>query len=178
MVAAGRVVQLNVSGGGVPKLPVPEIEVLADGTGVVGDVQKERKHHGRPWQALCLWSVEVIDDLAAEGHPIAAGAAGENVTIEGLDWTAVRPGVQVRIGATVRCEITAAAVPCKKLKPWFTDGDWLRIDDDRHPGRARMYAVVHEGGLIRPGDAVEMTGEVDPSPLRTSAELDARWGGR
>ena len=175
---AGRVVQLNVSGGGVPKLPVPEIDVRADGTGVVGDVQQERKHHGRPWQALCLWSVEVIDALKAEGHPIAPGAAGENVTIEGVDWDAVRPGVQLRIGDSLLCEITAAAVPCKKQTGWFSDGDWLRIDDVRHPGWARMYAFVHEAGVVRPDDPVEIVrADIDPSPLTTSKELNARWGG-
>lgn len=167
---AGRIVQLNVSGGGVPKLPVGAIEVLADGTGVVGDVQKERRHHGRPWQALCLWSVEVIQTLRQEGHPIAPGSAGENVTIEGLDWRLVRPGTRLALGDEVVCEITAAAVPCKKQKAWFADGDWMRIDDERFPGWARMYAGVLTGGTLRTGHRAEI--------LRpTKSELNARWGG-
>jgi MOSC domain-containing protein YiiM len=175
-----RVFQLNTSPGGVPKLPVDTF-VVEPVTGVVGDVQAERKHHGRPWQALCLWAVEVIEALKGEGHPIAPGFAGENVTIAGLDWEAVRPGVQLRLGAgddAVLCEITAAAVPCKKQRDWFADGDWNRIDDDRHPGWARMYAAVLGGGTLRAGDPVVVVrAEINPTPLRTSAELNARWGG-
>lgn len=163
------VFQLNVSGGGVPKLPVPHIEVAADGTGVLGDVQQERKHHGRPWQALCLWSLDVIDALKDEGHAIEPGYAGENVTVEGLDWLLVRPGTRMRIG-DVLCEITAPAIPCKKQTAWFSGGDWMRIDDDRHPGWARMYAGVIEGGTVRRGDTVEI---VRP----TKDDLNARWGG-
>ena len=170
------IVQLNVSGGGVPKLPVPEV-TIEPVTGVAGDVQQEQKHHGRPWQALCLWSLEVIEALQAEGHPIAAGSAGENVTITGIPWDDVRPGVRLALGESVVCEITAAAVPCKKQAQWFSDHDWMRIDDDRHPGWARMYAYVIEGGTLRPGDAVVLSGEPDPNPLRTSAELNERWGG-
>ena len=77
----GTVAQLNVSDGGVPKKPV-EVAEVGD-RGLVGDRQADRQHHGRPLQALCLWSVEVIDALRAEGHPIEPGLAGENVTIAG-----------------------------------------------------------------------------------------------
>ena len=77
----GSVHGLFTSGGGVPKLAVDE--VVIDLRGVVGDVQKTQRHHGRPWQALCLWSKEKVDLLAAEGHPITYGAAGENVSVTG-----------------------------------------------------------------------------------------------
>ncbi|MBU3718381.1 MAG: hypothetical protein FGM45_08780, partial [Actinobacteria bacterium] len=70
----GAVVQVNTSKGGVPKGPVAEAYV--GWRGIEGDVQKERAHHGRPFQALCLWSAEVIDRLRADGHPIDYGSAG------------------------------------------------------------------------------------------------------
>lgn len=60
----GSVEQLNRSGGGVPKVAVDSVTVTH--SGVTGDRQKVRYHHGRPWQALCLWSTEVIATLAAE----------------------------------------------------------------------------------------------------------------
>ena len=88
----GRSTASSRSGGGVPKLPVDE--AVIDLRGVVGDVQKTQRHHGRPWQALCLWSKEKVDLLAAEGHPITYGAAGENVSVTGIDWADVRPGVR------------------------------------------------------------------------------------
>lgn len=146
----GLVAQLNTSDGGVPKRPVTEVEV--DWTGVVGDRQRNRNHHGRPWQALCLWSAEVIGAFAADGHPIAPGAAGENVTVTGLDWTAVRPGGRLRLGAVV-AELSAWAVPCRHNAPWFADGDFNRMHHDRGPV-SRIYATVLEPGTIRTGDPV------------------------
>ena len=79
----GAVVGLYASGGGVPKLSIPEAVVGVGG--VEGDSQGHRVHHGRPWQALCMYSAEVIEALREEGHPISAGAAGENLTVEGID---------------------------------------------------------------------------------------------
>lgn len=147
----GSVAQLNVSDGGVPKRPVPEAEVGP--RGVVGDRQAARQHHGRPLQALCLWSAEVITALRAEGHPIEPGFAGENITLAGVDWAALRPGTQLRIGE-VLAELSAWATPCTKNAAWFVDGDIDRMDHDLHPGSSRAYAWVREPGTVRVGDPV------------------------
>ena len=56
LTAIGRVTQLSASAGGVPKLPVASADV--DYRGMVGDVQRMRIHHGRPWQALCIYADE------------------------------------------------------------------------------------------------------------------------
>ena len=150
---AGTVVQVNRSGGGVPKFPVDEVRVGR--RGLEGDTQAARLHHGRPWQALCLWSTEVLADLQAEGHPIAAGSAGENFTIEGLDWTALRGGTVLDIGE-VRCQLSAGAVPCAKNAQRFSDGDFGRIHHDRHPEWTRWYASVLTPGTVRTGDTVRV----------------------
>ncbi len=148
---SGSVIRINASTGGVPKESVGPAEIGVDG--VVGDVQAARVHHGRPWQALCLWSRDVIDGLVADGHPIAPGAAGENVTIAGVDWSALRAGAIVDIG-DVRCQLSAPAVPCAKNARWFVDGDISLIDHDLHPGAARWYASVLTPGRVSPGDPV------------------------
>jgi MOSC domain-containing protein YiiM len=147
----GAVAQLNVSDGGVPKRPVESVDV--DGRGVVGDRQAARQHHGRPLQALSLWSSEVITALQAEGHPIAPGLAGENITLSGIDWSTLRPGAQLRIGG-VLAEVSAWATPCKKNADWFVDRDFNRMNHDLHPGWSRAYAWVREPGAIRTGDEV------------------------
>lgn len=149
--ATGRVDRVNTSGGGVPKRAVAGAD--AGHRGLVGDHQASRRHHGRSFQALCLWSSEVIAELAAEGHPIGPGFAGENLTLSGLDWSALRPGTRLRIG-TVLAEVSFPATPCQKQKPWFSDGDYSRMDHDQHPARARWYAWVREPGHIDTGDAV------------------------
>lgn len=146
----GSVVQLSTSDGGVPKAAVATVEVGP--RGFVGDRQGDRKHHGRPFQAVCLWSSEVIDALAAEGHPIGPGLAGENLTVSGIDWTTIRPGVRMLVG-DVTLEVSGFAEPCRKNDQWFTDRS-DRIDHRLHPGWSRAYAWVVEPGTIAVGDDV------------------------
>jgi MOSC domain-containing protein YiiM len=150
---AGRVHQINVSQGGVPKLPVPEARITA--VGVDGDDQADKVHHGGPLQTLCLYSREVIEALREEGHTIFPGAAGDNLTFEGIDWEAVGPGTRLRVGP-VLLEVTVPTTPCHKNARWFVDGRFGRIHHERHPGWSRMYAVVLEEGLVRTGDEVEI----------------------
>jgi hypothetical protein len=144
----GTVVQLNVSSGGLPKHSIAAAEVTFKG--MVGDRQATRVHHGRPWQALCLWSAEVIDALHGQGHAIAPGRAGENVTIAGLPWELVTPGVRLRLGQ-VLCEVSSFSLPCASNTPWFIDGDFNVIHHERGPV-SRVYATVLEPGRIAPGD--------------------------
>jgi hypothetical protein len=146
--AHGVVESLQCSTGGVPKLAIQTAEV--GWTGVVGDKQRVRKHHGRPWQALCLWSAEVIQQFADHGHPIAAGSAGENVTLRGLDWADIRPGVRLQLGTAV-CDVIAFALPCKSNARWFLGGDFNLMHHDRGPV-SRAYAVVVRPGRITTGD--------------------------
>ena len=91
---AGRVLQINVSNGGVPKLPVEAVDVGE--RGITIDSQADRKHHGHPEQALCLFAIEQIRVLQEEGHPIDAGSTGENITTEGLDPRRRTPGIAAR----------------------------------------------------------------------------------
>lgn len=151
----GTVHQLNASSGGVPKTAIDRAEVGV--RGIVGDSQLARVHHGRPWQALCLWSADVLAVLQAEGHPIAAGYAGENVTISGIDWNELRGGMTFSIGSgdeAVTCQLSLPAVPCSKNKDWFLGNDIDRMDHDLNPGFSRWYASVLSPGTIIPGDSV------------------------
>jgi MOSC domain-containing protein YiiM len=143
------VAQLNAGSGGVPKTATPTVDV--DFGGVVGDVQKSRQHHGRPWQALCIWSADVIDAFNADGHHLFPGAAGENVTVRGLHWPDVRPGVRLQLGG-VLCEVSAYAFPCKQNTAWFRDGDFMAMWSGNGPV-SRLYATVLQPGRIATGDA-------------------------
>lgn len=148
----GSVLALHASGGGVPKLAIPEARVGR--RGIDGDRQAKRRHHGRVWQALCLFSIEVIEGFRAEGHPIEAGSTGENLTIRGIDWSTLRPGTRLGIGDEVVAEITVPALPCHQNARWFSDGDSGRMHHERHPGESRLYARVVRDGVIRTGDTV------------------------
>jgi MOSC domain-containing protein YiiM len=147
----GRVAQLAISPGGVPKLPVAESVV--DSLGLAGD-RHRGSGHGGPERAVCLYSLEVIERLQAEGHPIAPGTAGENVTVTGLDWALVVPGSLLRLGAEVLLEVTRYTTPCLNIAPSFLQGKFARILHADHPGESRVYARVLETGSLQVGDDV------------------------
>ena len=151
----GTLVQLNSSQGGVPKTAVDSAYI--GWKGVEGDRQATRKHHGRPFQALSLWSAEVMEALRSEGHHVVPGSAGENITVSGISWNDVRPGTRMRIGE-VLCDISSYAVPCKQLAELFVDRDFNRIHHDRDlenkTASCRVYATVVERGNVSPGDPI------------------------
>ena len=150
----GRVESLQTSGGGVAKASILVAEIDVDGVG--GDVQGNRRHHGRPWQAVCLYSSELIESLRSEGHPITAGGTGENITISGVDWSRMRGGLTITIG-DIELRTSSPAAPCSKIGGCFTDRHWKRIDHVQRPGWSRWYASVRTGGAVAPGDVVTIT---------------------
>jgi MOSC domain-containing protein YiiM len=152
--SSGRIVQINTSPGGVPKLPVESAEVTAEG--LAGDAHHDRKHHGGPKAAVCLFALEVIDRLRAEGHPIAPGTTGENLTIAGLDWPAVTPGSRLVFGGGVELEIASYTTPCSTIRASFTDARIKRIKQELHPGESRVYARVLKPGTLRQGESVAL----------------------
>jgi MOSC domain-containing protein YiiM len=151
---AGRVVSVNVNDGGVPKLPVAEQWVGAMGLADDGHNEPEPSHGGID-QAVCLYSMEAIRRLVAEGHNVFPGAFGENLTLEGIEMDSIGPGDQLTVGADgLVIEITWPAQPCKKQVNWFSDGRFGRISSKLYPADARWYARVISEGLVRPGDLV------------------------
>ncbi len=148
----GRVFQINISDGGVPKLPTRLAAVKAGG--IDGDRQAHPEHHGGPERAVCLYSLEHILALQAEGHPVFPGSLGENLTITGLDWSRVTPGKTICLGTAVQLEVTRYTTPCKFIAESFKDGDSNRILQDEHPGWSRVYARVLKDGQVQTGDPV------------------------
>ena len=121
MSQAGRIAQLSVSNGGVPKHAVETVRVTP--LGLEGDAHRDREHHGGPDRAVCLFAMEAITELQGNGHPLVPGALGENVTLEGLDWSAVQPGSRLRLGDDVVLEVTRYTSPCLNIRPAFRNGD-------------------------------------------------------
>ena len=141
---SGRIFQLSRSDGGVPKLSVREAR--AGELGLAGDRQKHTKIHGGPERALCLFSLEVIEKLQREGHPIYPGSTGDNVTIAGLDWAALTAGTGLALGDEVIVELTRVAEPCKQIRDSFLDHEFKRLEA---AGEMRWYCRVVRPGLLR-----------------------------
>lgn len=152
MSEGGRIIQISVSPGGVPKRPVEAAEVTVQG--VAGDAQRDREHHGGPDRAVCLFAMETIRALKSEGHPIEPGHIGENLTVEGIEWGAVTPGARLLLGEDVLLEVTRYTSPCLNIRAAFTAGNYGRVSQKLHPGSSRVYARVLRTGAIRRGDPV------------------------
>ena len=146
--------QISLSDGGVPKRPVCEAKVGK--AGVEGDRQENLKYHGGPDRAVCLFSLELIERLQDEGHSIDAGLSGENLTIAGLDWVLMQPGVRLSVGPDIELEVTSYTTPCSKNGRWFRGEDFSRISQKLNPGWSRVYAKVLREGIVRPGDSVHI----------------------
>ena len=146
---APHIFQINRSAGGVPKLPV--MRALVSPLGLEGDRQRDRRFHGGPERALCLYGLETILELQAAGHPVHPGSMGENVTLAGVDLAALRPGDLLALGDEVVVEITGYAHPCKNIAGSFHDGDFSRVSQKLHPGMSRLYARVRQGGELHAG---------------------------
>ena len=158
--SGGRIFQLNVSRGGVPKLSVRDAALTAEG--LEGDRQRNRRLHGGPERALCLYALERILELQAEGHPIFPGSTGDNVTIVGLDWSSLAPGARLALGGDALVQITSYTKPCKTIAASFREGDFKRISQELRPGHSRLYARVLRPGPLTVGDPVALlNGSVD-----------------
>jgi MOSC domain-containing protein YiiM len=143
----GIVAQLNISRGGMPKLPVPSARVT--GEGVAGDWQKNRKYHGGPDRAICLYSDELYAEMNRDGVEARPGDFGENFTTRGLDLQQLSPGDRLRVGNACVIEITVVRIPCNQLKKWDARMPKLIV------GRSGWMAKVVREGEVKPGDPIE-----------------------
>ena len=138
----GRIVRINVSAGGVPKLtcaPTARVTWRAGNRRPEGTrPPHSRERHGGPERALWLFPVERIEALQAEGHPSRAGRArrepddrGARLGRGGSRPTFFRPLAR----AERRRPDHAVHEPLPdRARPAFLDGAYARVSEQRHPG--------------------------------------------
>ncbi len=148
----GRVRNTQVSTDGVPKRAVDRLVVRT--TGIDGDAQRNLLHHGGPDRVVCMLGWDVIEAIAAEGHPISPGSTGENLTVEGLDWSALGIGWRLELDGGVVLEVTEFAAPCRTIQGSFADHKYARLGQAKHPGSSRLYARVLVEGTIVAGEGL------------------------
>ena len=161
----GSVLQLNISPGGLPKRPIPEATVTAEG--ILGDRWAHPHIHGGSKQALLLITAEGIQELIDQGYPLFHGALGENLTINGLDRRQMRVGQRYRIGE-VFLELTKIRVPCATLdiygpgiKQAIYDAQ-VNAGDPSTPrwGLSGFYARVLKAGTLQPRDIIALVDQM------------------
>jgi MOSC domain-containing protein YiiM len=167
--ADGRVHQVSVSRGGVPKLPVTRAWVHREG--LAGDGHDEPLTiHGGPERAVCLYSVEQIARVRADGHPLAGpGAIGENLTLEGVDLGSLGPGSRLEIGdGGLVIEVASYAAPCQTIAHNFTERRIARVSPKTNLADSRRYCRVLAEGPVSEGDRVRVAGVVKAVALPES----------
>lgn len=127
-------------------------------TGLVGDEQGDRKHHGGPEKAIhhypfdhyAVWKDELP---VLKASLDSEGAFGENISTVGMTEIDVCIGDIYRIGTAV-VEVSQARQPCWRLNERF--GLKLMARHVQESGRTGWYYRVLEEGQIGPGDRIEL----------------------
>ena len=141
----GRVVAVCLSERkGTSKRPVPEGHLKED-YGLVGDA------HARPSfpRQISLLSIESIRRMREQGYQVGPGDFAENLTVEGLNLQALRPGSRIQVGEAI-IEVTQRGKECRDA-----------CEIGRQLGKCIMpveglFARVLKGGRVKPGDEIKV----------------------
>lgn len=125
------------------------------GSGLVGDMICDRRHHGGDDQAVYAYAREDLDVWAAAlGRPLASGCFGENLTTAELDVTGARIGERWRVGRALVLEVSCPRIPCRTFAGWLGKHGWIkRFTRAARPG---AYLRVLEPGAVQRGDAIDV----------------------
>lgn len=148
---------------------------LLEGLGVEGDAHmgKTVKHRSRvakdPSQPnlrqVHLIQSELHDELVARGFPVYPGLMGENITTQGIDLLGLSKNTLLKIGETVVLQVTGLRNPCSQLdgiKKGLMKAVLDRDENGTLIRKAGIMSIVLSGGIIRPGDAIEVEKPAPP----------------
>ena len=157
------------------KVPA-EGPVHAGAEGLVGDAVANRKYHGGPDQALLAYSADHYSRWREEwGAPLAFGAFGENLTVEGIDEETVCIGdVWATGGATL--QVTAMREPCQTLARRHGRRGLEKMVWET--GRSGWYLRVVEEGAVEAGLPITLLERPHPEWTVRRAGLVRRDRGR
>ena len=141
--------------------------VLLKGLGVEGDahIGKNVKHRSRvaidPSQPnlrqVHLIHSELFDELKKKGFNIQDGEIRENITTKGIELLSLPKGALLKIGETVKIEITGLRNPCKQLDS-LQNGLMKAVLDKDEEGnlirKAGIMGIVLEGGEVKIGSKI------------------------
>lgn len=139
----GRIKAISVSKQkGTRKINMPSAQLQID-HGIVGDA-----HAGNWHRQVSLLGIESIGDVVAKGVVVSPGDFAENITTEGINLGALKPGDKLRLGVSIELEITQFGKRCHQRCEIFE-----QLGDCIMP-REGTFAKVTKGGLINVGDDI------------------------
>lgn len=147
---------------GIRKMPVTG-GIEARASGLPGDEQGDRRHHGGPDKALHAYAsgnypqwIAQLPDLVDQFRP---GAFGENLVIEGAAEADIALGDIWRLGGAL-LEVSQGRQPCWRLNLRFGRPDMARLVQAN--GRTGWYFRVLEPGTIAAGDIARLDSRPHP----------------
>lgn len=144
-----RVIAVSTGPGGLPKQP-REGPIPVGREGLEADAHRDRRVHGGPDQAICVYLEEDYAALRSEGWSLPGpGAFGENLTLADLSGAAVRIGDRWTSGE-LALEVTKPRLPCRNLEVY---GEAIQ-ERIRETSRTGFYCRVLSPGSIQAGAAL------------------------
>ncbi|ABR49306.1 MOSC domain containing protein [Alkaliphilus metalliredigens QYMF] len=143
-----KVVAINISKEkGIPKEQI-EKGTFVENFGLEGDA-----HAGDWHRQISLLGQESIDKIKALGmEELEAGNFAENITTEGITLYELPIGTRLKIGVTIQ-EVTQIGKEChQRCAIFHTVGDCVMP-------REGIFTRVIQGGLVLPGDTIEIIEE-------------------
>jgi len=114
-----------------------------------------------------LLHAELFDELVSAAFFLSPGEMGENVTTRGIDLLTLPTKTKLHCGGAV-IEVTGLREPCaqlNKLRPGLMKALIRRSKEGIVVRKAGIMGVVLAGGVVRPGDHIEV--ELPPQPWET-----------
>jgi MOSC domain-containing protein YiiM len=130
---------------GTKKTPQAEILIKKD-YGVVGDAHADCQTH----RQISLLANESIDKMRGKGLELKSGDFAENLTTQGIDLCSLPVGTRLRAGQAVLLEVTQIGKECHAACAIRK-----QVGDCIMP-REGVFARVIRGGIVQPGDSLEI----------------------
>ncbi|MCW8860337.1 MAG: MOSC domain-containing protein [Deltaproteobacteria bacterium] len=128
---------------GERKTPTERVE-LRTNHGIVGDA-----HAGDWHRQVSLLATESIDKMRALGLDVDKGDFAENLTTTGIDLPRLPIGSQLQIGNCL-LEVTQIGKECHvRCAIYHQAGDCIMPKEG-------IFAKVVQGGILRPGDLIQV----------------------
>ena len=143
----GKIMAVSISAQkGIKKRNV-EFAELREDLGITGDA-----HAGTKNRQVSILAEESINRMRVRGLNVGPGDFAENITTEGIDLLSLKIGTRLKVGRDALLEISQIGKDChSRCAIYYQAGDCVMPKEG-------IFTKVLKGGIIRPGDRLEVAG--------------------
>jgi MOSC domain-containing protein YiiM len=151
----------------IVKEPV-EGKCRIEGVNLTGDDQADRTVHGGPSKAIYAYSIEDYAWWSQQlGRELTPGTFGENLTLEGVDASALPIGERWRAG-TALLEVSEPRIPCFKLA-WRMQSPTFPKQFGKAMRFGTYFRIIEEGD-VQAGSVMTLEASA-PEPTLPSRDV-------